>query len=342
MIQTQPVLSQLPGLWPVERSGPRWDSASVRTLSCMESQDIHTRTWLPWLSCSGGSTFLMWTWSSGSSTLNLNSPPSWQSTPPCWRTLELWWSGSQLETWAVSWSHNWSGYLGLSKTKVRVQGPIPKDLDLEWLYSANINFSDCLPLTMSMSLMMTLLSQLISTCLWWILTLSTIFTTSLTWEHGSLSTQTPLISGEQRTSSIFVNLSVQHWQGWNIQSELDCHERRSVENYNWLQSFQCRHWKPCTTLQVATHNNINIFICFIYRSIGVVDDNSVWYTDQLITTFSLLQHRICSVPGQSGLWRLPSLQYDPEFSDNLCWHGRGYKDCNKDIHIVYQGCKWWT
>ena len=113
---------------------------------------------------------------------------------------------------------------------------------------------------MNMFLMMTLLSQLISTCSWWILTLSNIFTTSLRWERGSLSIQTQLTSGEQRTSSIFVNLSVQHWQRWNIQPELDCHERRSVENYNWLQSFQCRHWKPCTTLQVATHNNINIFL----------------------------------------------------------------------------------
>ena len=70
---------------------------------------------------------------------------------------------------------------------------------------------------------------------------------------------------------------------------------------------------------------------------SVVDSSSVWYTDQLITTHGLLASRVCSAPRTSGLWRLPGLAYNETFSDAaLCWHGRGYKDCNKDIHIVYQ------
>ena len=70
---------------------------------------------------------------------------------------------------------------------------------------------------------------------------------------------------------------------------------------------------------------------------SVVDSSSVWYTDQLITTHGLLASRVCSAPRTSGLWRLPGLAFNETFSDAaLCWHGRGYKDCNKDIHIVYQ------
>ena len=23
------------------------------------------------------------------------------------------------------------------------------------------------------------------------------------------------------------------------------------------------------------------------------------------------------------------------------WHGRGFKDCNRDIRIVFEGCKWY-
>ena len=74
----------------------------------------------------------------------------------------------------------------------------------------------------------------------------------------------------------------------------------------------------------------------------MLDPRDTWYTDQLITTYTLLSNRLCTVPQISGLWKLPGLSYDPDFSDeDQCWHGRGYKDCNKDIHIVYQGCKWW-
>merc|ERR1711892_65480 len=69
---------------------------------------------------------------------------------------------------------------------------------------------------------------------------------------------------------------------------------------------------------------------------------STWYYDQLITTHSLLSSKICTVPKESGLWKMPGLEYDPSLVDGAtCWHGRGYRDCNKDIHIVYQGCKWW-
>ena len=30
------------------------------------------------------------------------------------------------------------------------------------------------------------------------------------------------------------------------------------------------------------------------------------------------------------------------FDDSAyCWHGKNYKDCNKDMHIQPYGCKWW-
>lgn len=87
---------------------------------------------------------------------------------------------------------------------------------------------------------------------------------------------------------------------------------------------------------------VNCLILRYNRNIGLVGDDSVWYTDQLITTYGLLKHQLCNVPETSGLWNLPNLEFDPSFSDEkFCWHGRGYKDCNRDVHIVYQGCKWW-
>ena len=94
---------------------------------------------------------------------------------------------------------------------------------------------------------------------------------------------------------------------------------------------------------------------------SVVDDkgDGRWYTDQLITTHTLISRKICNIPETSGLWKMKGdfihtvlsktfmyifegLKYDPDFDDStLCWHGRGYKDCNEQVHIVYQGCKWW-
>ena len=70
--------------------------------------------------------------------------------------------------------------------------------------------------------------------------------------------------------------------------------------------------------------------------------DGTWYTDQYITTYSLLASKICTVPRYSGLWPGLGLVHDDELDDSKsCFHGRGYKDCNKGIHIVYQGCKWW-
>lgn len=67
-----------------------------------------------------------------------------------------------------------------------------------------------------------------------------------------------------------------------------------------------------------------------------------WYYDQWITTWGLLKHRICTVPEYSGLWNKKGLAFDPELDDSgTCWHGMGYKDCNKNVMIVFEGCKWW-
>ncbi len=73
-----------------------------------------------------------------------------------------------------------------------------------------------------------------------------------------------------------------------------------------------------------------------------LSEKSSWYYDQWVTTLSLLKHRLCSVPVYSGLWLNPGVWFDPGFDDSdVCFHGFGYGDCNRDIHIVYQGCKWW-
>ena len=74
--------------------------------------------------------------------------------------------------------------------------------------------------------------------------------------------------------------------------------------------------------------------------------NSKWYYDQWITTYGILKNKFCTVPEESGLWKIPGLVdrelYFPTFNDtNICWHGKNYQDCNKDIRIVAYGCKWW-
>ena len=60
-----------------------------------------------------------------------------------------------------------------------------------------------------------------------------------------------------------------------------------------------------------------------------------WFTDQLVTTHGLLASRVCQVAETSGLWRLLGLRRDPALADTeLCWHGSGYKNCNKRRHTV--------
>lgn len=73
-----------------------------------------------------------------------------------------------------------------------------------------------------------------------------------------------------------------------------------------------------------------------------LDRNHTWYYDQWITTHGLLKNRLCNAPPYSGLWAAKGLEFDPDFEDSkVCFHGFGYKDCNRNIHIVYEGCKWW-
>ena len=39
----------------------------------------------------------------------------------------------------------------------------------------------------------------------------------------------------------------------------------------------------------------------------------------------------------SGLWKAPGLEYDPDFNDeDICYHGYGYRDCNVERDMVYQ------
>ena len=74
--------------------------------------------------------------------------------------------------------------------------------------------------------------------------------------------------------------------------------------------------------------------------------NDAWGYDQLITTFGILKHKLCTLPGNSGLWKIPGLSkngiYFPELDDsNICWHGSHYEDCNFKRITIPTGCKWW-
>ena len=42
-----------------------------------------------------------------------------------------------------------------------------------------------------------------------------------------------------------------------------------------------------------------------------------------------------------GLWNKGWLQLDQDLDDTEnYWHGHGFKDCNRDIRIVFEGYKW--
>ena len=76
----------------------------------------------------------------------------------------------------------------------------------------------------------------------------------------------------------------------------------------------------------------------------VINDQKIWYSDQLITTYSLLYHKLCNVPATSDLWNFLNLTNDKFLSDeNICWHGtqNGFIDCNKEREMKDCGGKWW-
>ena len=105
-----------------------------------------------------------------------------------------------------------------------------------------------------------------------------------------------------------------------------------------LVAMRAADWRKITGYQ----GDLTELVRHYREDLAVVDSQSSWYTDQLITTWALLNSRVCTVPATSGLWRMPGLKFDPNLDDSAtCWHGRGYKDCNRLVHIVYGGCKWW-
>jgi len=126
---------------------------------------------------------------------------------------------------------------------------------------------------------------------------------------------------------------------WIFQYEDTAHvESGNGETFNQnLLGLRAKTWK---LLMNATSDLNEDWIRYKRDEIGL--GNLTWYYDQWITTHGLLLKNICTVPPWSGLWNKKGLEYDPYFDDsNQCWHGRGYKDCNMDIHIVPHGCKWW-
>ena len=91
--------------------------------------------------------------------------------------------------------------------------------------------------------------------------------------------------------------------------------------------------KPWHSLETWLEDKVSEF--------GLRRDDT-WYYDQWITTLSILKSGLCSAPERSGLWRNPGIAFDPSLDDmDTCFHGYGYKDCNKNIRVVFGGCKWW-
>ena len=78
----------------------------------------------------------------------------------------------------------------------------------------------------------------------------------------------------------------------------------------------------------------------------VVEAGTVWYTDQLIITWSLLASRVCSVPASSALWNLPGLTWRPqtesEAESEACWNGdQTWAECTVLQEFEDFPCKYW-
>ena len=106
-----------------------------------------------------------------------------------------------------------------------------------------------------------------------------------------------------------------------------------------LIALRAKSWREM--LEIGPNQSMEDWVQAKVDEIGL-DRDFTWYYDQWITTHSILKHRLCNAPEESALWTNPGLNFDPAFNDtDVCYHGYGYKDCNEEIHIVYEGCKWW-
>ena len=86
-----------------------------------------------------------------------------------------------------------------------------------------------------------------------------------------------------------------------------------------LVAMKAAAWRDITGYQ----GDIQELVRRYRKDLDVVDDKSSWYTDQLITTWALLNSSVCTVPVTSGLWKMPGLKFDPNLDDSrTCWHGR--------------------
>ncbi len=99
-------------------------------------------------------------------------------------------------------------------------------------------------------------------------------------------------------------------------------------------------WKQ--VLEVGSSQSLEDWLDDRVAEFGLNSSDNSWYYDQFITTLSILRSRLCTAPEYSGLWRNPGVTFDPSLDDeDTCYHGYGYKDCNRNIHVVFGGCKWW-
>ena len=102
-----------------------------------------------------------------------------------------------------------------------------------------------------------------------------------------------------------------------------------------LIAMRAKTWSSITGYNGSLLHLVNDF----KEKLGLIEElgQSSWYYDQIITTYSLLSSGICTVPKESGLWKMPGISFNEDLDDSsTCYHGKGYKDCNIMVQKMYQ------
>ena len=105
-----------------------------------------------------------------------------------------------------------------------------------------------------------------------------------------------------------------------------------------LMAMRARTWAEVTGYQGSLEELVRHF----REEVKLVAASSVWYTDQLIITWSLLASRLCSVPASSGLWNMPGLAWSSEAGSEACWTGdETWAECTVYQEFEHFNCKYW-
>ena len=107
---------------------------------------------------------------------------------------------------------------------------------------------------------------------------------------------------EQILSPVFSRPSMTAWVPQNADTADISTGRGETFNQN-LVAMRAADWKKITGYQGDLQKLVRTY----REDLAVVDDKSSWYTDQLITTWALLNSSVCTVPVTSGLWKMPGL-----------------------------------